>query len=242
MDAATRHLSNQVEATFTADLDSTLSTLPLYDGGLYERFGHDAYVRAEKRGEEAPYYMPPPHYWHNNAKAIRRIVLTDDLVRRLWTIHDGDAYQLVLQGVSKQMKHYWVYHGVNICSSLPSSSWAILEANAILYSAIHIELCRFAIGKPLSVARGIIRLCRIIKRTHLRHAVNPTTQTAIDSSNHAYSLVHDELQKQLLAEQKRKEQAKLCQVQLEKEHALRVTKFEQEKQLRILRASRASAG
>ena len=42
---------------FTSDLDSTLSSLPLYDGGLYERFGHDVYVHAEKSGGgEAPSY------------------------------------------------------------------------------------------------------------------------------------------------------------------------------------------
>ena len=147
MDAATRHLSNQVEATYTSDLDSTLSTLPLYDGGLYKEYGHETYVRAEKSGGEAPsYYMPPPHFWHNQAKAIRRIVLTDDLVRRLWTIRDSDdteyckIFELFQQGARKHMKHYWVYYGVDIRSSLPSSSWAILEANDILYSAICIEL------------------------------------------------------------------------------------------------------
>ena len=93
---------------FTSDLDSSLSSLPLYDGGLYERFGHDVYVRAEKSGGEAPsYYMPPPYYWQNHARAIRRIVLTDDLVRRLWTTRDGDdteyakILELFVQGEHK---------------------------------------------------------------------------------------------------------------------------------------------
>ena len=43
---------------FTSDLDSTLSSLPLYDGGLYERFGHDVYVRAlRSRGEERHHHI-----------------------------------------------------------------------------------------------------------------------------------------------------------------------------------------
>ena len=42
VDAATRHLSNQIEATFTSDLDSTLLNLPLYDGELYEKYGHES--------------------------------------------------------------------------------------------------------------------------------------------------------------------------------------------------------
>ena len=62
--AASHHSTMSAHSTgggvtkFTSDLDSTLSSLPLYDGGLYERFGHDVYVRAEKSGGEAPsYYM-----------------------------------------------------------------------------------------------------------------------------------------------------------------------------------------
>ena len=83
VEAAAYHHVGGGATIFTANLDSTLLNLPLYDEEMYKAYGHDSYVCAEKRGDvlSEVNYMPPAHFWSNNARAIRREVLTDDLVR-----------------------------------------------------------------------------------------------------------------------------------------------------------------
>ena len=135
----------------------------------------------------------------------------------------------------------FTYYGVEVPSSLPTvdtHDYAIL----ILYSALSIKLCRFAIGKPLPLAVKIIDLVRYINWNF-----GGNTIKAVESSKHAYSLVHKALQPQLLAEQERKQQEKkqdeLRSIQLAKEHDLRVARqlaFEKEQALRIERAESAS--
>ena len=199
--------------------------------------------------------MPPPYYWRNHARAICRIVFTDDLVRRLWTTRDGDdtEYATILnlvieEGTSRHMKHYWVYYGVNVMYSLPSPNHteqaSNIDASYMMSAALAIELCQYAIGKPLPLAVKIVDFVRFIIGG-IR--VSDVLTKAFASANRAYSLVHQELQTQLLAEKENKKQAKLLQHRLEmeharreKEHALRMAKFEEEQQLRHDRAVYAS--
>ena len=116
------------------------------------------------------------------------------------------------------------------------SSYSNQDAYTILLSALSIELCRYAIGKPLPLAYKITRLVRVI--TAYTGAGSITT-VATNSSNRAYSLVNKELNKQVSAEVEQQERAKHRQAQLEKAQALRVAKFEKEQQLRVRRAKQA---
>ena len=78
----------RVVTKFTSDLDSTLSTLPLFDEGLCERFGYEMFAlsQAEKR-RDVPHHtclQAPPLFLAQPCKGymICRIVLTNDLVHR----------------------------------------------------------------------------------------------------------------------------------------------------------------
>ena len=95
------------------------------------------------------------------------------------------------------MAHHQVYYGVDVPSSLPTVQTREY-ATLILYSALSIELCRFAICKPLPLAVKIIDFVRFLN-WNLGSDNNPIK--AVESSRHAYSLLHGELQPQLLAEQ-----------------------------------------
>lgn len=91
---------------------------------------------------------------------MQELLLLDDLVRRLWVARDSDdikyhrIFELLmpqgLRGYTNTMIFYWVYHGIDLRSSLPIPEEYKSDTLLIICRTLSIKLCRFAIssGQP----------------------------------------------------------------------------------------------